>query len=112
VPRYLEYLSFCYRMILRLYPAELRTPYGEEIAAVFQQLIRDAYNRSGTPGVALASARAFGEFFTVAVPRHLASGWLIAGSLSLVITSGVLGSLVGIMTSRAHIVHGAIHACR
>jgi hypothetical protein len=112
MPRYFEYLAFCYRMILRLYPAELRTHYGDEMTAVFQQVIRYEYGRAGTRGVARASAHAFGEFFTVALPRHLVSEWVIAASLSLVITSGVLGSLVGLMTANHPIVHGVMRACR
>jgi hypothetical protein len=99
MPRYIQFLSFCYRMLLRLYPTELRSRYGDEMTAVFGQFLRDAYVRSGTRGAAFACARAFGEFFTVALPRHLVSDWLIAASLSLVITTGVLGSLVGVMTA-------------
>ncbi len=100
MPRYIESVSFCYRVLLRLYPMELRGRYGDEMTAVFGQSLRDAYVRSGRRGAALACARAFGEFFTVALPRHLTSDWLIAASLSLVITTGILGSLVGVMMAR------------
>jgi len=99
MPRYLDFLSFCYRRLLRLYPAELRTHYGDEMVSTFGQLLRDANARAGSRGATLVCARAFGEFFTVALPRHLVSDWLIAASLSLLITTGVLGSLVGVMTS-------------
>src|SRR5580700_6719387 len=112
MPRYLEYLPLCYRILLGLYPAELRAPYGDEMSAVFRQFIRDEYVRAGLRGVALASGRAFGEFFTVALPRHLVSDWFIAASLSFVITSSVLGSLVGIMTANHPIVHRVIQTCR
>ena len=112
MPPSFEFLSFCYRMLLRLYPSELRTPYGDEMTEVFAQFIRDEYTCTGWRGVALACVRAFGEFFIVALPRHLASDWVIAASLSLVITSSVLGSLVGIMTARVAAFHGVIHACR
>ncbi len=112
MPRYIEYLALCYRMFLRLYPAELRMHYGDEMAAVFQQFIRDEYGRAGARGVARASAHAFGEFFIVALPRHLVSEWVIAASLSLVITSIVLGTLVGIMTANHPIVHGVMRTCR
>jgi hypothetical protein len=112
MPRYLEPLSFCYRVVLRLYPVELRTPYSDEMTAVFRQFVQDEYVRAGYRGVALASVRAFGEFFTVALPRHLVSDWFIAASLSFVITSSVLGSLVGIMTANHPIVHRVIQTCR
>jgi hypothetical protein len=115
MPRYFEYLSFCYRVILRFYPAQLRSPYGDDMTAAFQQLLRDEHNRSGARGVARVSLRAFGEFFTVAVPRHLVSDWLIAASLSLVITTSILGSLVGVMMARPplmHVVHHGVIQCR
>ncbi|HVW09218.1 MAG TPA: hypothetical protein VHC90_11590 [Bryobacteraceae bacterium] len=115
MPRYLRYLSFCYRAVLRLYPADLRLPYGDEMTMAFQQFVRDEYARAGVRGIARASGYAFREFFTVALPRHLMSDWLIAASLSLVITSGVLGSLVGIMTERNPIVHPnqpVVNLCR
>ena len=114
MPPYLESLSFCYRMLLRLYPAELRGHYGDEMAAVFAQSLRDAYVRAGRRGAAVACARAFGEFFTVALPRHLTSDWLIAASLSLVITTGMLGSLAGVMTSTHAICvsHHRVILCR
>jgi hypothetical protein len=112
MPRYLRYLLLGYSLLLRLYPAELRRPYGSEMTSAFHQFIRDEYSRAGNTGVALAAARAFGEFFTIAVPRHLVSDWLIAASLSLLITSGILGSLVGVMTAQHPARHSAIHACR
>lgn len=97
MPRYLGFVSFCYRVLLQLYPSEFRRHYGDEMAAVFGQFLRDTYVRGGRRGVAVACARAFGEFFTIALPRHLASDWLVAASLSLVITVGILGSLVGVI---------------
>jgi hypothetical protein len=116
MPRYLKHLAACYRLTLRLYPRGLRTSYGDEMAADFEQLIHDEYARRGARGVARTSLHAFREFFTVALPRHLVSEWLIAASLSVVITSGILGSLVGIMTARVLVAPGAagvkIHSCR
>ena len=114
MPRYIESLSFCYRLLLRLYPAELRGHYGDEMTAVFGQSLRDAYVRAGRRGATLACARAFGEFFTVALPRHLTSDWLIAVSLSLLITTGILGSLVGVMMARPPIwvSHNQVVLCR
>ncbi|HWF07053.1 MAG TPA: hypothetical protein VG297_01250 [Bryobacteraceae bacterium] len=116
MPRFLKYLADCYRLSLRLYPGGLRASYGDEMASDFEQLIHDEYARRGARGVARASLRAFREFFTVALPRHLVSDWLIAASLSVVITSGILGSLVGIMTARVLVTPGAagtkIHRCR
>jgi len=114
MPRYIGLLSFCYRVSLRLYPAELRTHYGDEMTAVFGQFLRDTHGRAGRRGVALACARAFREFFTVALPRHLMSDWLIAASLSLVLTISILGSLVGVMMAHHPIgvSHNRVILCR
>jgi hypothetical protein len=111
MPRALGCLSFFYGVLLRLFPADLRTVYGGEMANIFSHLVHDEYRRRGAVGVACVSARAFGEFFTVALPRHLASDWLISASLSLIITSSVLGLLVGVMMSRVVITSYVVHAC-
>jgi hypothetical protein len=83
-----------YRMLLWLYPAHFRRDYGDEMTAVFIELL------SADPAphsVAALTCRAIGELFTVAIPGHLASERVIAACLSLVITSTVLGSLVKVM---------------
>ena len=95
--RILRYLSLCYRVLLWLYPAELRSVYGADMAYVFEQLLRTEWQRRGARGVAVTGCRAVGELFTVAIPGRLMSDGMIAAGLSLVITSGVLALLVGIM---------------
>jgi hypothetical protein len=112
----LHHLAGLYRAFIRLYPSDLRNEYGADMAAAFEQLIRDEYMRRGTRGVLAVSASAFAEFFTVALPRHFRSDWLIASLLSLIITSSVLGSLVGVMTAQIHCRpaarHGIVLSCR
>jgi len=83
-----------YRLLLWLYPAGLRRDYGEEMAAVFTQLLS---TEKTTCGRAAIVCRALGEVLTVALPCHIARERVIAAGLSLVITSAVLGSLVRIM---------------
>jgi hypothetical protein len=95
--RILRYLSLCYRALLWLYPADLRNAYGRDMANVFDQLLRTEWQRRGTRGVTATGCRAIGEVFTVAIPERLMSDRMIAAGLSLVITSGVLALLVGIM---------------
>ena len=97
MPTVIRYLSVCYRALLWLYPAELRGAYGTEMANVFEQVLRREWQRRGARGVAATGCRAVGELFTVAMPGRLMSDWVIAAGLSLVITSGVLALLVGIM---------------
>jgi hypothetical protein len=83
--------------LLWLYPPELRRAYGKDMANVFEQLLRREWMNRGARGVAVTGCRAIGELFTVAIPGQLTSEWMIAAGLSLVITSGILGLLVGIM---------------
>jgi hypothetical protein len=83
-----------YRLLLWLYPADLRREYGDEMTAVFSELLS---NQTTTRGRAALISRAIGEVFTIALPGHLTSEPVIAAGLSLVITSTVLGSLVKIM---------------
>jgi hypothetical protein len=97
MPIIIRYLSLCYRALLCLYPAELRSGYGAEMANVFEQLLRTEWQRRGARGVAATGCRAIGELFTVAIPGRLMSDAMIAAGLSLVITCGVLALLVGIM---------------
>jgi hypothetical protein len=97
VPKILRYFSVCYRALLVLYPSHLREAYGGEMAKVFDQLLWTEWTSRGARGVAATGWRAIGELFTVAIPGHLMSEWMIAAGLSLVITSGVLALLVGVM---------------
>lgn len=75
--RILRYLSVCYRVLLCLYPAELRSAYGSEMANVFEQVLRTEWQRRGARGVAATGCRAIGELFTVATRlplREVATG--------------------------------------
>jgi hypothetical protein len=67
---------------------------------VFNQVLEAEWGRRGTRGVAAAGFRAVVEFFFVAVPVHLVSDWMIAGSLSLAITCGIFGSLIAAIMAR------------
>jgi hypothetical protein len=83
-----------YRLLLWLYPAGLRREYGDEMTAVFTELLS---NETTIRGRAALTCRAIGGVFTIALPGHLSSEPVIAACLSVVITSTVLGSLVKIM---------------
>jgi hypothetical protein len=97
VPKTLQYLAASYQAMLWLYPSELRDAYGQDMANVFEQILKSEWTKRGPRGVATAACRAVGELFTVAIPMRLMSDRMIAAGLSLVITSGVLALLVGIM---------------
>jgi hypothetical protein len=92
-------MSRCYRILLWLYPAELRRAYGRDMADCFERALDLEWKRRGRWGVARAGLRAASEVFTVAIPGHLTNEWVITGGLTLVINCGILAVLVGIMTS-------------
>jgi hypothetical protein len=100
MPKSLLYVLACYRNLLWLYPPDLRREYGSEMVEVFSQILLVEWTRRGKRGVATAGCRALGEVFTVAIPGHLSSDWLIVACISLMINSGVLGLLVGVMMYR------------
>jgi hypothetical protein len=100
MPKTLQYVLSCYRALLWLYPPDLRQAYGNDMADVFKQLLWAEWTSRGMRGVASAGRRAIGEVFTIAIPGQFVSDWMIAAGLSLVVTSGVLASLVGVMMSR------------
>ncbi|HEU5022397.1 MAG TPA: hypothetical protein VFT60_10910 [Bryobacteraceae bacterium] len=99
------HLARCYRTLLWLYPSELRRAYGRDMADVFERALDAEWRRRGRWGVVGMGLRAASEVFTVAIPGHLMNEWLIAGGLSLVINSGILALLVGIMTSPPEYFH-------
>ena len=100
MPKTLQYVLGCYRALLWLYPPDLRHAYGNDMADVFNQLLWAEWRSRGMRGVAAAGCCAIGEVFTIAIPGQLVSDWMITTGLSIVITSGVLASLVGVMMSR------------
>ena len=97
MPTFPQYILRCYCALLWLYPPDLRDAYGRDMANVFEQLLCTEWKKRGARGIAATGCRAICELFTVAIPMQLTSDWMIAAGLSLVITSGVLALLVGIM---------------
>jgi hypothetical protein len=70
------------------------------MADVFNRLLCAEWKSRVVRGVASAGWRVIGEVFTIAIPGQLVSDWVITISLLLMIASGVLGSIVGVMMSR------------
>jgi hypothetical protein len=90
MPKTLQYVLGCYRVLLWLYPPELRHVYGNDMADVFNRLLWSEWRSRGMRGVAAVGCRAIGEVFTIAIPSQLVSDWAIATGLSLVINSAVV----------------------
>lgn len=106
MPAFLQFVVRCYRASLCLYPAELRSAYGRDMAEIFERLLVKEWNRSGPSGVLRVTLRAAGEVVTVAIPGHLLSERMFAVGLSLVINSGILAFLVGeMMRQSSFLIH-------
>jgi hypothetical protein len=60
-----------YRALLRLYPATFRDDYGEEMARLFGEQLRDARTANGRQAVAGLWARAIADVLVTAPRQHL-----------------------------------------
>jgi hypothetical protein len=80
----------CYRASLWLYPLELRRSYGGEMIAAFAQMLAAESAAHGLRGIAASGCRAITEIFTVAIPGHIHSDWVITAILLLGTNLGVL----------------------
>jgi hypothetical protein len=88
MPAALRASCFAYRMLLVLYPAELRQRFGEEMIEVFRDQFRDQWMRRpiGCMRVAFVACR---EIFSVALPSQLQSSVVIAATLSFMSSSAL-----------------------
>ncbi|HWE53449.1 MAG TPA: hypothetical protein VG273_26890 [Bryobacteraceae bacterium] len=64
---------------------------------VFEQLLFADWKRRGVRGIAATGGRAFYELLAVAIPERIFNERIIAPGLSVVISTGVLLSLVAVM---------------
>ena len=75
--------------VLICYPQELRERFGEEMVAVFEDLLRDAVSRGDAAAVASLWARTLGELLSVALPSRFQINIVVAGVLSFAFSSGL-----------------------
>lgn len=71
-----------YAGLLIFYPGDLRHKFGNEMADVFQAVMRDAIVERGLAGMISLWRYALWELLTVAVPLRLASNAVMAGAIS------------------------------
>ena len=77
MPTLMRLLLVGYRSSLWFYPAELRRSYGADMTEAFAEILAEESAARGTWGVASASCRALREIFTIAVPGHIESEWMM-----------------------------------
>ena len=73
-----------YGWLLVLYPPALRGRFGEDMADVFEQQIRDAWKASRFSGVARVWSCAAEELIRIALPGRLSQGAIRVPVLSLI----------------------------
>ena len=78
-----------YEALLIFYPRALRHKFGAEMAEVFEALMRDAVIGHGLAGTIPLWRSVLWELLTVALPMRLASNAVIAGAISLLVSSAL-----------------------
>lgn len=67
----MERATSAYTLLLRLCPRPFREAHGVEVAQVFRQLLRDAWQRDGAWGAAIFYLSALGDLLVSAVAEYL-----------------------------------------
>jgi hypothetical protein len=86
---------FAYQCLLMFYPKDLRRRFGAEMADVFRDMLQEAVSRRGPLGAASHCGLALWEVLTVALPPRLQSSALMAGTLSLLVSSVLFLAILG-----------------
>jgi hypothetical protein len=76
-----------YGCLLVLYPCELRCRFGADMVEVFLELLRAAIVERGASGVVDLWCTVLWELASVGVPSRLKTGTIVAGTLSLAVSS-------------------------
>ena len=87
-----------YKILLFMYPGDVRLRFGSEMVTTFSDLVSGEWECNGLPGVARVWRSALGEVFSVAVPLQLQNSILIAISLSFLCSSALFITILRAMT--------------
>jgi len=87
-----------YKMLLFAYPRDFRLRFESEMVTTFTNLICDEWEQNGLPGVARTWWSALGEVLTAAVPLHLQSPIVVAGSLAVLSSAALFAAMFYEMT--------------
>lgn len=98
-----------YRSLLRIYPADYRASYGDDMVQLFGDQLRDARNGRSTASSIRVWARALGDLATTAASEHVRRNRTVAQSLVVAPTPvsrilGVLGVIGGAVLLAAFVV--------
>jgi hypothetical protein len=76
-----------YGRLLNFYPRELRAEFGNDMVEVFEDLLCEVTARRGISGLASVWGTSLWELMSVAMPSRLQKPTVIAGAVSLVVSS-------------------------
>ena len=82
-----------YRILLRLYPSEIRRRWEPEITDTFALQLADAWREAGWGGVVQVWFRAVAELFQIALPLQVARAALVIPVVSLAGSCAILFGL-------------------
>jgi hypothetical protein len=88
-----------YRGLLYLYGEELRREFGLEMSMVFADDLADARKRGGWWACTCVWACSLAELVRLAIPRGLASSWLLAPAASFLMCIFTLGPWVSALSA-------------
>jgi len=91
---FIEWSGAAYRLILVLYPPEVRRVFGAEMTDTFAQQLAGAWEENRLSGVIQVWLTALLELPAIALPRQLARPLLFIPVVSLLGTSTLFFSLV------------------
>jgi hypothetical protein len=94
---------------VRLYPADFRTDFADEMLLTFEAELCDSWREHGSFGLVGVWAQALVEIVTVALPMQLRSGPVVASAASLVGTSAIYLALLWALNETSHIHRIASH---
>ncbi len=78
-----------YGRLLLLYPVRLRADFGEEMAGVFEQQLRDALESDGLAGLIRVWWCAIEELARIAAPSHVSLSMIQVPVLSVLWSAGL-----------------------
>jgi hypothetical protein len=81
--------GWIYGCLLIAYPCELRRPFGADMTEMFEDQLSAAALQRGGAGIVSLWRTALWELAIVAVPSRLESTAVIAGAVSLLVSSAI-----------------------
>ena len=107
----INWLCALYATLMRIYPAEMRRTFGQEMLMVFREQLRDATARGEKCEMLQVCRYAFTELVTVGIPSRLADSLTLAALGSLSFNSVSFCALLWALHNSKALVTMSRHVC-